>query len=194
MKRIEQFTGTGLLPAPVCQQLDRNLQTLATEGLVYSITNDYALSDSDQIASLQVDATNGNVTIVLPSPTGKRTRRIIKTDSSANLVTISAGNYTINGSSTYVLHRTYRFVEVEPTGSGWVVVNWGGVFVNGSADAFAGNGVLATTATTGFLYVPTCAGAPTGVPAGFGAYVPLVVDTTNHKLYFYDGTWRDAGP
>jgi hypothetical protein len=54
---------------------------------------------------------------------------------------------------------------------------------------------LATTATDGFLYVPTCAGTPTGVPTAITGMAPIVVDTTNNKLYFYStGVWRDAGP
>jgi hypothetical protein len=54
---------------------------------------------------------------------------------------------------------------------------------------------LATTATNGFLYVPSCAGTPTGVPTTKTGRVPIVVDTTNNKLYFYSGgAWRDAGP
>ena len=58
-----------------------------------------------------------------------------------------------------------------------------------------GTAALATNATSGFLYVPSCAGVPTGTPATFTGTVPIVVDTTNHKLYFYSGgSWRDAGP
>jgi hypothetical protein len=54
---------------------------------------------------------------------------------------------------------------------------------------------LATTATNGFLYVPTCAGTPTGTPTAITGMAPIVVDTTNNKLYFYStGVWRDAGP
>lgn len=54
---------------------------------------------------------------------------------------------------------------------------------------------IATNATTGFLYVPSCAGTPTGTPAGWTGKVPIVVNTTNNKLYFYSGgSWRDAGP
>lgn len=54
---------------------------------------------------------------------------------------------------------------------------------------------LATTATDGFLYVPTCAGTPTGVPTAQTGTVPIVVDTTNNKMYFYcNAAWRDAGP
>lgn len=58
-----------------------------------------------------------------------------------------------------------------------------------------GTAALATTATDGFLYVPTCAGVPTGTPAAQTGTAPIVVNTTNNKLYFYSGgAWRDAGP
>jgi hypothetical protein len=54
---------------------------------------------------------------------------------------------------------------------------------------------LATNATDGFLYVPTCAGAPTGTPTAETGTAPIIIDTTNNKLYFYSGgQWRDAGP
>ena len=54
---------------------------------------------------------------------------------------------------------------------------------------------LATNATDGFLYVPTCAGTPTGTPTAITGMAPIVVNTTNNKLYFYSGgSWRDAGP
>jgi hypothetical protein len=54
---------------------------------------------------------------------------------------------------------------------------------------------VTTTATDGFLYVPTCAGTPTGTPVGYGGAAPIVIDSTNNKLYFYSGgQWRDAGP
>jgi hypothetical protein len=58
-----------------------------------------------------------------------------------------------------------------------------------------GSAALATTATDGFLYVPTCAGTPTGTPTAITGMAPIVVNTTNNKLYFYSGgAWRDAGP
>jgi hypothetical protein len=64
-----------------------------------------------------------------------------------------------------------------------------------SAGFIVGNQALATTATDGFLYVPTCAGLPTGTPTTQTGTAPIVVDTTNNKLYFYSGgQWRDAGP
>jgi len=64
-----------------------------------------------------------------------------------------------------------------------------------SGSAVFGNAAIATTATGGFVYIPSCAGTPTGVPTGFSGRIPLVVDSTNNKLYFYSGgAWRDAGP
>jgi len=68
--------------------------------------------------------------------------------------------------------------------------------ITGAGNFVAGaSAALATTATNGFLYVPTCAGTPTGVPTAITGMAPIVVNTTNNKLYFYSGgAWRDAGP
>ena len=68
--------------------------------------------------------------------------------------------------------------------------------IDSSGNIVAGaSAALATTATDGFLYVPTCAGTPTGVPTAITGMAPIVVNTTNNKLYFYSGgVWRDAGP
>jgi hypothetical protein len=50
---------------------------------------------------------------------------------------------------------------------------------------------LATNATNGFAYFPTCAGVPTGVPsASFTGKAPIVIDSTNNKMYIYtNATW-----
>jgi hypothetical protein len=71
--------------------------------------------------------------------------------------------------------------------------NRGGV--DGAGNWTLGGGTLATNATNGFLYVPTCAGTPTGTPTAITGLVPIVVDTTNNRWYFYSGgAWRNAGP
>jgi hypothetical protein len=67
--------------------------------------------------------------------------------------------------------------------------------LDGNGNVTIGSNNVATTATNGFLYVPTCAGTPTGTPTAKSGFAPIVVDTTNNKLYFYSGgAWRDAGP
>jgi hypothetical protein len=55
----------------------------------------------------------------------------------------------------------------------------------------AGVASLATTATNGFLYISACAGIPTGTPTSKTGFAPMVVDSTNNKLYVYiGGAWR----
>lgn len=51
---------------------------------------------------------------------------------------------------------------------------------------------VSTSGTNGFLYIPTCAGTPSGTPTSYTGKSPVIVDSTNHKLYYYDGSWRDA--
>lgn len=76
------------------------------------------------------------------------------------------------------------------SGGGSAALTW-----DDNQNTTVGGGAINTTATNGFAYIPTCSGTPTGVPSGKSGFVPLVVDTTNHKLYFYSGgAWRDAGP
>lgn len=53
-----------------------------------------------------------------------------------------------------------------------------------------GNQALATTATDGFLYIPTCAGTPTGVPTTATGRIAMIYDTTNHQFWFYDSGWK----
>ena len=53
--------------------------------------------------------------------------------------------------------------------------------------------VLPLTANTGFLHIPTMAGAPTGTPTIRTGKVPLVYDTANNQLYIYSGgQWRSV--
>jgi len=52
--------------------------------------------------------------------------------------------------------------------------------------AVIGSAALATTATDGFLYIPSCAGAPTGVPTTMTGRSPIIHDTTNNRIYLYE--------
>lgn len=46
---------------------------------------------------------------------------------------------------------------------------------------------LSTTATDGFVHIPTCAGTPTGTPTTITGSLPMVIDSTNNKMYIYSG-------
>lgn len=66
----------------------------------------------------------------------------------------------------------------------------GGITTAGSVYVGSGAGALATTATDGFLYIPTCAGLPTGTPTAITGSAPLVADSTNNRVYCYlGGAW-----
>lgn len=69
-----------------------------------------------------------------------------------------------------------------------VVLGWDG------SDALVGVlAPIATSSTKGFLYIPTCAGTPTGVPHWTNANggSPIIVDTTGSKIWVnIGGTWK----
>lgn len=62
----------------------------------------------------------------------------------------------------------------------------------GNVDLGLAAGALATNATHGFPTIPSCAGTPTGTPTPTSGQIPVIVDTTNNKLYgFYGAAWHD---
>jgi hypothetical protein len=52
---------------------------------------------------------------------------------------------------------------------------------------------LSTSATDGFAYAPSQAGAPTGAPTAFTGKIPFTFDSTNNKLYArLNGGWKSV--
>ncbi len=62
--------------------------------------------------------------------------------------------------------------------------------VTSTGNTTVGNAAIATNAANGFLYIPTCAGTPTGTPTAYTGRIPMVYDTTNHQFWFYDSGWK----
>ena len=63
--------------------------------------------------------------------------------------------------------------------------------ISTSQGVVVGNAALATSATDGFMYIPTCAGTPTGTPTNHvTGTLPMIYDTTNHKFWMYDAGWK----
>lgn len=58
----------------------------------------------------------------------------------------------------------------------------------------ATDGALATNATNGFLYIPSTAGTPNGVPAvSSTGSVPFIIDTAANKIWGYNSGWVSLG-
>lgn len=64
------------------------------------------------------------------------------------------------------------------------------VVADTTGSALIGQGLVATTAVNGFVYIPTCAGVPTGVPTSKSGFAAMVWDSSNSKLYVYSTTWN----
>lgn len=73
-------------------------------------------------------------------------------------------------------------------------LGWGAALVSNANLRFShGTSALATTATEGFFHIQSCAGAPTGVPATIPTgQIPTVYDSTNNRIYCYNGSWRSV--
>ena len=86
-----------------------------------------------------------------------------------------------------------KFLEIVsvPSGGGITLGTAGAIrtTIDGNGNLVHGTAALATTATDGFWYIPTCAGTPTGTPTAYTGRVPIIFDTTNSKLYIYNGGW-----
>lgn len=107
----------------------------------------------------------------------------------------SFGNIAFFGNATGVSTDYLRFTPQVSTSTynNTISGQSGGDVAIGGQGA-SGGGVILTTATKGFIRIPSCAGAPTGVPAITDGYTALVFDTTDNKLYAYiGGAWKASG-
>ena len=165
------------------KKLDSALQLLSIRYGPYVVNTDYTFSGNDEIDSLQVDATGGSRIVTLPPPIGSRRRRVIKVDSAPyNTVTLTGG--TINGASSYILTKQYQFIEVEPTGTAWIITNIGEILINSSGNAELNGGDRSLSFTVG-----GAGGADYGVRFRVhdtGSYVYLAVDTLQAAAWTND--------
>jgi hypothetical protein len=122
--------------------------------------------------------------------TGTGTTGSLRVGYSAGVIEVGNGSLAINsnqnGSNPAVTlsTATWNTITLTTYSTGATIITGGSVVISSAA--------LATTATDGFLYIPSCAGTPTGVPTTYTGRVPVIYDTSNDKLYIYRGGWKSV--
>jgi len=128
---------------------------------------------------------------------------IKESDGAANgknwILNASGGTfYGTIGSDDEVTFATW--LAVHRSGSSVTGVQIGGAenlapLNTSGSDVIIGYQGLTTTATSGLLFIPSCAGAPTGtITPPYSGAIGLVYDRTNNKLYANNGgSWKASG-
>jgi len=171
---------------------------LVISGASRLLQGDWSNATQNNRVKLQTSTTNGSTNIeVVPNGTSAAAGVLVENNS-----TIGNNSYGI-----LVIGSTRVALACGVRGTGTAIplylaagtgVNVSlGIDINGNVTAGGSfSAALATNATNGFLFINSCAGVPTGVPAGFvGATgkTPVTVNTTNSNMYFYSGSaWRNT--
>jgi len=107
-------------------------------------------------------------------------------DRSAWAITVGRRDY---GTQTGTAFSDLQFAG---TGTNVASLSQAGRLTTAGGGAF-GVAALATDATAGHMFIPSSAGAPTGVPASIPTgQVALQYDSVNNKLYAYNGAWKST--
>jgi hypothetical protein len=128
---------------------------------------------------------NGTIDIGDTSGAGATPNHIFASGTIRGNIINALTSVQLGGSTAFDIASSLLRLNFGAVGFDGVQVYWGS-FVMGTA-------ALATTATSGFIYTPSCAGTPTGTPATFTGRTPLIVDTTGSKLWVYlGGAWKST--
>lgn len=105
---------------------------------------------------------------------------------------LASGGSGIRSNAATAALTADKPIQIYTTGANDLPLGTNGVeraHIDASGNVVVGTAALATTATDGFLYIPTCAGTPTGAPTAKAGRVPIIFDTTANKIWVYDGAW-----
>jgi len=113
-------------------QLDSNTpqhaEKYTAQQFVGGLVSTYRTADADTAilpsdSLLMVDATDGPVTVTLPSAASVagRSFTVKKIDASGNAVTLDAGSETIDGSSTLAISAQWDASTIQSIGTAWAV-------------------------------------------------------------------------
>ena len=161
---------------------------LTLSGLV-TTTGDLTLGGTLSLTSLDVTTALTYIPYNATNPAGYITSAGTATNVSGIVAIANGGTGQTTANSAFnalaPAQSAGKFLTTDGSNTSWSTTL---VTTNGSVAA--GTGSLATNATNGFFYIPTCAGVPTGVPTAISGFAPMVIDSTDNRLYVYvGGSW-----
>jgi hypothetical protein len=99
---------------------------------------------------------------------------------------ITAPTYTCDtATQTITTAATFAITGAPAAGANVTITNAYAFWVQAGTVAL-GTGAIATSATSGYTAITSCAGQPTGVPNIASGLTALQYDSTNHKFWVYD--------
>lgn len=162
-----------------------NVLTTTANRVEINVANNTA-SDSFVVTNTSVATTTPSARFVLQGPAandGFSFQYILNSDTSGLAgVVLARNSSTVATAESRFQQDGARPVNFYTNGSQRLQADGNGNIVPGTA-------ALATNATNGFTYIQTCAGTPTGVPTTFTGRAAMIFDSTNSKLYVYNGGW-----
>lgn len=175
---------------------DHQLSFVVNEDLTVARTINIIVNDADRTIDLAGNFTlsggsaeivgGGSATITLPVHSTTFT-----TTGVTNVTFPTSGTLTVTSNHLGVFAATtsaqLASVISDETGSGPLVF---GTAPTLTGNVSLGSGAVATDATSGFPYISTTTGTPTGTPSSISGYVPVVYDTTNDKAWIYNSSWK----
>lgn len=90
---------------------------------------------------------------------------------------------------TTTAHGAKLLFDTTPAGSITIATR---LTIDDKGNLVPGTAALATNATDGFLYIPSCNGTPNGTPTAYTGRIPIVYDYANNYLYVYNGGWKKS--
>ena len=87
---------------------------------VRTLTSNTTLNEDDDLVLL--NASGGNFTVTLPSPSTSRSKRFfLKLVSASGSVVINPGSADIDGASSYTLSTQYDGISIMTNGNNWFI-------------------------------------------------------------------------